>query len=38
MLVNNASTIGPSPMPALDAYPLDALAEVFQVNTSRRST
>ena len=33
MLVNNASTIGPSPMPALDAYPLDALAEVFRVNT-----
>lgn len=33
VLVNNASTIGPSPMPVLDAYPLDALAEVFQVNT-----
>jgi NAD(P)-dependent dehydrogenase (short-subunit alcohol dehydrogenase family) len=33
VLVNNASTIGPSPMPALDAYPLDALAEVFQLNT-----
>jgi NAD(P)-dependent dehydrogenase (short-subunit alcohol dehydrogenase family) len=33
VLINNASTIGPSPMPALDAYPLDALAEVFQVNT-----
>ena len=32
VLVNNASTIGPSPMPALDAYPLDALAEVFCVN------
>ncbi len=32
-LINNASTIGPSPMPALDAYPTDALAEVFQVNT-----
>jgi NAD(P)-dependent dehydrogenase (short-subunit alcohol dehydrogenase family) len=32
-LVNNASTIGPSPMPALEAYPLEALAEVFQVNT-----
>ena len=33
VLVNNASTIGPSPMPTLAAYPLDALAEVFQVNT-----
>jgi NAD(P)-dependent dehydrogenase (short-subunit alcohol dehydrogenase family) len=33
VLVNNASTIGPSPMPRLDAYPLDALAEVFAVNT-----
>jgi NAD(P)-dependent dehydrogenase (short-subunit alcohol dehydrogenase family) len=31
-LINNASTIGISPMPTLDAYPLDALAEVFQVN------
>jgi NAD(P)-dependent dehydrogenase (short-subunit alcohol dehydrogenase family) len=33
VLVNNASTIGPSPMPSLDAYPLDALGEVFRVNT-----
>ena len=33
VLVNNASTIGPSPMPTLDAYPLDALAAVFQVNS-----
>jgi NAD(P)-dependent dehydrogenase (short-subunit alcohol dehydrogenase family) len=32
VLVNNASTIGPSPMPTLAAYPLDALAEVFRVN------
>jgi len=31
-LVNNASTIGPSPMPALEDYPLDALAQVLQVN------
>jgi NAD(P)-dependent dehydrogenase (short-subunit alcohol dehydrogenase family) len=31
-LVNNASAIGPSPMPALEAYPLAALAEVFGVN------
>jgi len=33
VLVNNASTIGPSPMPTLDAYPLDAFTEVFRVNT-----
>jgi short-subunit dehydrogenase len=33
LLVNNASTIGPSPMPPLDVYPLDALAAVFAVNT-----
>lgn len=32
-LINNASTIGPSPMPALDAYPIDALTEVLEVNT-----
>jgi NAD(P)-dependent dehydrogenase (short-subunit alcohol dehydrogenase family) len=32
ILVNNASTIGPSPMPALEAYPPEALAEVFAVN------
>jgi NAD(P)-dependent dehydrogenase (short-subunit alcohol dehydrogenase family) len=31
-LVNNASIVGPSPMPALADYPLDALAEVFAVN------
>ena len=33
ILVNNASTIGLSPMPRLESYPLDALTEVFQVNT-----
>lgn len=33
VVINNASTIGPSPMPMLDAYPIEALAEVFQVNT-----
>lgn len=33
VLVNNASTVGPSPMPSLDAYPLPALSEVFTVNT-----
>ncbi|MGH9246409.1 MAG: SDR family NAD(P)-dependent oxidoreductase [Acidimicrobiales bacterium] len=32
LLVNNASTLGPSPLPALDAYPLDELAHVYQVN------
>jgi NAD(P)-dependent dehydrogenase (short-subunit alcohol dehydrogenase family) len=33
VLINNASTIGPSPMPTLESYPLHALAGVFQVNT-----
>ncbi|HEY3248394.1 MAG TPA: SDR family oxidoreductase [bacterium] len=33
VLINNASDIGPSPMPALDAYPWDALLHVFRVNT-----
>src|ERR671914_2592778 len=32
VLVNNASSIGPSPMPRLEAYPLDALVKVFEVN------
>jgi NAD(P)-dependent dehydrogenase (short-subunit alcohol dehydrogenase family) len=32
ILVNNASTVGPSPMPTLEAYPLRALTEVFAVN------
>jgi len=31
-LVNNASTIGASPMPSLEEYPPDLLAEVLQVN------
>jgi len=31
-LVNNASTLGPSPMPALHEYPLDALEEVYRTN------
>jgi NAD(P)-dependent dehydrogenase (short-subunit alcohol dehydrogenase family) len=34
VLVNNASTVGPSPMPALERYPLDALSEVFRVNVA----
>jgi NAD(P)-dependent dehydrogenase (short-subunit alcohol dehydrogenase family) len=31
-LVNNASTLGPSPLPGLARYPLDALARVLEVN------
>jgi NAD(P)-dependent dehydrogenase (short-subunit alcohol dehydrogenase family) len=34
VLVNNASSIGPSPMPTLDVYPPDALVEVFRVNVA----
>lgn len=32
VLVNNASELGPSPMPALADYPLDPLERVFRVN------
>jgi NAD(P)-dependent dehydrogenase (short-subunit alcohol dehydrogenase family) len=32
LLVNNASTLGPSPLPALDDYPLDALRGVYETN------
>ena len=32
LLVNNASTLGPSPRPALAQFPLDALARVYEVN------
>jgi NAD(P)-dependent dehydrogenase (short-subunit alcohol dehydrogenase family) len=32
LLVNNASTLGPSPRPPLADYPVDALAEVYAVN------
>ncbi|HVH30187.1 MAG TPA: SDR family oxidoreductase [bacterium] len=32
ILINNASEIGPSPMPALDAYPWDALLRVLRIN------
>lgn len=32
LLVNNASTLGPSPLPHLGRYPLDALARVLEVN------
>lgn len=33
-LLNNASTIGASPMPSLEGYPLNLLAEVFQINVT----
>jgi NAD(P)-dependent dehydrogenase (short-subunit alcohol dehydrogenase family) len=33
LIVNNASTLGPSPLPGLDRYPVDALEEVFRTNT-----
>jgi NAD(P)-dependent dehydrogenase (short-subunit alcohol dehydrogenase family) len=32
LLVNNASALGPAPMPTLVEYPLDALRRVFEVN------
>jgi NAD(P)-dependent dehydrogenase (short-subunit alcohol dehydrogenase family) len=32
LLVNNASALGPSPLPALDAYPLDELERVYRIN------
>lgn len=32
LLVNNASTLGPSPLPALGDYPLSALEAVLRVN------
>ena len=31
-VVNNASLLGPSPQPALGAYPLDVLRRVYEVN------
>ena len=37
VLINNASELGPSPMPELGHYPLDALQRVFQVNVIARS-
>lgn len=33
LLVNNASTLGASPLPGLVDYPLDELAQVYAVNT-----
>ena len=32
LLVNNASDLGPSPLPDLDQFPLDALRTVYEVN------
>jgi NAD(P)-dependent dehydrogenase (short-subunit alcohol dehydrogenase family) len=32
VLINNASTIGPTPMPALADYPVEAFAKVLRVN------
>jgi len=32
LLVNNASTLGPSPLPALEAYPIDELRSVYEAN------
>jgi len=32
LLVNNASALGPSPLPGLDRYPIADLERVFQVN------
>lgn len=32
LLVNNASDLGPTPLPLLETYPLDALAAVFNIN------
>jgi NAD(P)-dependent dehydrogenase (short-subunit alcohol dehydrogenase family) len=34
VLVNNASTLGPSPQPALASYPLDELERVYNVNVT----
>ncbi|MGH2807985.1 MAG: SDR family NAD(P)-dependent oxidoreductase [Actinomycetota bacterium] len=32
LLVNNASSLGPTPLPGLDRYPLGALEDVYRVN------
>ncbi|TSE01010.1 SDR family oxidoreductase [Skermania sp. ID1734] len=32
LLVNNASALGPSPLPVLEHYPLDAFTQVLQTN------
>jgi NAD(P)-dependent dehydrogenase (short-subunit alcohol dehydrogenase family) len=33
LLVNNASVLGPSPLPGLDRYPIDELERVLRINT-----
>src|SRR5687767_11907006 len=32
LLVNNASVLGPSPLPSLADHPLDSLEEIYRVN------
>jgi NAD(P)-dependent dehydrogenase (short-subunit alcohol dehydrogenase family) len=32
LLVNNASSLGPTPLPGLDSYPIDELERVYRVN------
>lgn len=34
LLINNASTLGPTPLPPLDAFPIDALDRLFAVNVA----
>jgi NAD(P)-dependent dehydrogenase (short-subunit alcohol dehydrogenase family) len=34
LIINNASALGPSPLPALADYPLDALERVWRVNVA----
>ena len=34
LLINNASSLGPTPMPRLEAFPPDALDGVFQINVT----
>ena len=33
LLVNNASTLGPSPLPRLESFAIDSLRQVYEVNT-----
>jgi NAD(P)-dependent dehydrogenase (short-subunit alcohol dehydrogenase family) len=34
VLINNASALGPTPLPSLDAFPVEALDELFRVNVA----
>jgi len=34
LIVNNASVLGPSPLPPLADYPLDALRQVYEINVT----